>query len=175
MVVGCSLTSLDGLSGPGAADAGASRDGDAPTTCTCPAGTTLTNGVCVIAAPSAGYACAVPIVAPACALTYEAELCSTHASLAYATACGTAPRPSVFFTLGNLSGASSEGGARKWLVTSQNAEVLGRTNAACTQGIEPCVVGTSPKGELTPGGATVVLGKTVASGCQTIRIDIAAN
>ena len=182
-MAGCTLfTSLDGLSGEGdagadasSAETGADAGPPAPTGCACPKGTTETNGVCVAEASAAGYACTAPIAAPACARTYEAELCATQTAFAYGTACGGKPRPSVFFTLGDLSGTSADGGLRKWVVKSQNTDVLGRTNAACTQAVEPCAEGSAPRGELTPGGATVVIGKVVTSGCQLVRVDIEPN
>lgn len=183
VVTGCGLfTSLDGLSDPAATDAGTAATTDAseagspavtPATCACPTGTAETNGVCVVTTPAAGNACNAPIVAPACPLVYEAELCAAHTAFAYATSCGGKPRPSVFFVLGPLSGSVPDGGERRWVVKSQNTEVLARTNAACTQAVEPCAEGTAPRGELSPGGATVAFGKTVTSGCQTVRVDIA--
>jgi hypothetical protein len=132
-----------------------------------------TNGICVVTTPAAGNACLAPIVVPACALSYEAELCATHAAFPYATSCGGEPRPSVFFTLGPLPGTVPDGSDRRWVVRAQNTDVLARTNAACTQAVEPCAEGMAPRGELSPGGATVALGKSVATGCQTARIDIA--
>ncbi len=191
LTAGCTLfTSLDGLSDPApsttsdAGDAGSTTEAEGgapkkdggpvdPNACVCPEGTQETNGVCVVVPPSAaGNTCVQPIVAPACALTYEAELCASHTPFPYATQCGGKGRPSVFFKLGPLPGTVPDGGMRRWLVKSTNTEVLSRTNAACTQGIEPCAQGPGPGGELTPGGATVAWGKAVASGCATVRIDI---
>ena len=36
----------------------------------------------------------------------------------------------------------------------------------------PCAEGPSPRGELTPNGATVAVGKTVTSSCTTARIEV---
>lgn len=194
---GCGLfTSLDGLSGSDGNDAGAGAAEDAgdasvakpsdggaggsdagttPSGCACPAGTQETNGICVVVAPSAsGYACAAPVVAPACALTYEAELCAAHVAFPFSSTCGGKSEPSVFFQLGPLPGSVPDGGLRKWIVKSTNTDVLSRTNAACTQGVDPCASGPGPGGELTPGGATVAWGKTVASGCSTVRLEVQA-
>jgi hypothetical protein len=178
----CSLvTSIDDLSQGAATDASTSdaSSPDAPDQpsedagpCRCPAGTTDTNGVCVVIEPTAaGYACASPIVVPACERSYEARLCATHAQLAYDGACGGVPRQSVFFVLGQI-GALPDGGARRWLVNSSGTEVLARTNAACTVGSEPCAQGPSPGGDLAGGGATLAWGKAVTVGCTTVRLDI---
>lgn len=184
---GCGLfTSLDGFSDPGPPDGGAEAaagtrsptDGatpGAPVECVCPKGTLDVNGVCVVTTPPGGNACAAPIVVPACALAYEAELCADHSAFAYASSCGGKPRPSVFFTLGPLPGVLPDGSDRRWVARSQNTDVLARTNAACSQAVEPCAEGSAPRGELSAGGATVAFGKTVDSGCQTVRIDLAPN
>ncbi len=153
------------------ANTGAVVDPNDP--CPCPNGLAKISGVCVVPAASpVGLDCKAPIEAPTCSLVYEIELCAARGAFPYASACGGKSRITAFFELGDLPGVAVDGGERRWVVKTTNIEVLGRTNAACTQGTEPCAEGASPRGELTPNGATVAVGKTVTSSCTTARVEL---
>lgn len=154
-------------------DAAAPTPVDPDDKCPCPNGLEKIGGVCVVPATSTvGLSCKAPIKAPTCTLVYEIELCATQTPFPYGAACGGKSRVTAFFSLGDLPGLAVDGGERRWVVKTTNIEVLGRTNAACTQGTEPCAEGPSPRGELTPSGATVAIGKSVTSSCTTARVEI---